>query len=123
VFENTSKRWRRHWAHQSSAGGAGDNSGSTGDKSGSADDQSGSADVKHGSTWERQQNSILGKTSFSFETLLVHLETIANTYRSTVFKTHAFSLYSHLSIDIATNLYTVYVDWVQAALDSNWRCV
>jgi len=37
----------------------------------------------------------------SLEMLLVHLEIIATTYRSTIFKTYAFSLYSHLCIYVS----------------------
>jgi len=70
-----------------------------------------------------------GKTS-SLGTLLVRLEIIATTYRSTIFKTHVFSLYSHLCIYvsmylciyIATHLHTVYLDWLQAVLERNSRC-
>ena len=61
------------------------------------------------------------KTS-SLGTLLVRLEIIATTYRSTIFKTHEFSLYSHLCIYIATHLHTVYLDCLQAVLESNLRC-
>jgi hypothetical protein len=55
------------------------------------------------------------------ETLQVCLEIIATTYRSTIFKTHVFSLYSHLCIYIATHLHTVYLDWLQAVLETNSR--
>ena len=58
----------------------------------------------------------------SLETLLVHLEIIATTYRSIIFKTHVFSLYSHLYIYTATHLHTVYLDWLQAVLKNNSRC-
>jgi hypothetical protein len=54
--------------------------------------------------------------------LLVRLEIIATTYRSTIFKTHVFSFYSHLYIYIATHLHTVYLDWLQAVVESNSRC-
>jgi len=37
----------------------------------------------------------------SLEMLLVHLEIIATTYCSTIFKTYAFSLYSHLCIYVS----------------------
>lgn len=40
----------------------------------------------------------LVKTSSSLEMLLVHLEIIATSYCSTVFKTHVINLYSHLCI-------------------------
>jgi len=63
-----------------------------------------------------------GKTTSSVGTLLVRLEIIATTYHSTIFKTHAFSLYSHLGIYIATHLHTVCLDWLQAVLESNSRC-
>jgi len=42
----------------------------------------------------------------SLGTLLLRLEIIAVTYRSTIFKTHVFSLYSHLSIKRDTPLHT-----------------
>jgi len=61
-----------------------------------------------------------GKTS-SLGTLQVGLEIIATTHRSTIFKTRVFSLYSHLCIYIATYLHTVYLDWLQAVLESNSR--
>jgi len=60
--------------------------------------------------WERWQqacehleslSSSLAETACSVGTLLVHLEIIATTYRSTIFKTHVFSLYSHLSIYVS----------------------
>jgi len=35
----------------------------------------------------------------------VRLEIIATTYRSTIFKTHVFSLYSHLCIYVSMYLY------------------
>jgi hypothetical protein len=63
--------------------------------------------------------------------LLVHLGIIATTYRSTIFKTHVFSLYAHLCIYVAIQLltrytvcrlHTVYLDWLQAAIESNSRC-
>jgi len=63
-----------------------------------------------------------GKTTFSLGTLLVCLEIIATAYRSTIFKTHLFSLYSHLCIYIATHLHRVYRDWLQAVLESDLRC-
>ena len=50
--------------------------------------------------------------------LQVRLEIIATTHRSTIFKTHLFSLYSHLCIYIATRLHPVYLDWLQAVLES-----
>jgi len=59
----------------------------------------------------------VGKTTSSLGTLLVRLEIIATTYRSTIFKTHVFSLYPHLCIYIATHLHTVYLDWLQAVLE------
>jgi len=61
-----------------------------------------------------------GKTS-SLGSLLVRLEIIATTYHSTIFKSHEFSLYSHLCISIATNLHMVYLDGLQAVLKSNSR--
>jgi hypothetical protein len=62
--------------------------------------------------------------------LQVGLEIIATTYRSTIVKTHVFRLYSHLCIYvsmylciyIATYLHTIYLDWLQAMLESNSRC-
>jgi len=62
------------------------------------------------SNWERRrqawehlesQYSSLGKTTSSLGTLLVHLEIIATTNRSTIFKTHVLSLYSHLCIYVS----------------------
>ena len=37
---------------------------------------------------------------------LVHLEIIATTYRSMIFETYAFSLYSHLCIYVSMYLYS-----------------
>jgi hypothetical protein len=87
---------------------------------GSTSDKSGSADDKPGSTWEhlgvpgtnlgapaislgapRITVEQSGKTSSSLGTLLVRLEIIATTYRSTIFKTHVLSLYSHLCIYVS----------------------
>jgi hypothetical protein len=44
----------------------------------------------------------------------VRLAIIATTFRSTIFETHVFSLYSHLGIYIVTDLETLYVDWLHA---------
>jgi hypothetical protein len=91
----------------------------------------GSIDNIHGSTWEHQrqvwehltsEQSSLGKTTSSLGMLLVPLEIIATTSRSTIFKTHVFSLYSHLCIYIATHLHTVYLDWLQVVLESTSKC-
>ena len=49
------------------------------------------------------------------------LEIIATTHRSTSFNTHVFSLYADRRIYIATNLHMVYLDWLQAVLQSNSR--
>jgi len=38
------------------------------------------------------------------------------------FKTHVFSLYSHLCIYTATQLHTVYLEWLQVLRESNSRC-
>jgi len=54
--------------------------------------------------------------------LLVHREIIATKYRSTIFKTHVFSLHSHLCIYIATHLHTVYLDWQQVEHKGDARC-
>ena len=62
-----------------------------------------------------------GKTTSSLGTLLVPLEIIATTYHSTRFKPHVFSLYSHLSIYVATHPQTVYRYWLQAVLEWNSR--
>jgi hypothetical protein len=45
------------------------------------------------------------------ETLLVHLEITATTNRSTIVKTHVFSLYSHLCIYVSRELpfYALYI--------------
>ena len=98
---------------------------------GSANDKPGSAWERQRQTWERRRHvwehlesqwSSLGKTTSSLGTLLVRLEIIATTYRSTISKTHVFSLNSHLYIYIATHLHTVYLDRLQAVLDCNSRC-
>jgi len=75
-------------------------SGSTGDMSGSAEDNSGSTLERRQRVWERLKSpkSSLGKATFSLGTLLVRQEIIATAYRSTIFTTHVFSLYSHLGI-------------------------
>ena len=60
---------------------------------------------------------------------LVRLKFIAITYCSTIVKMHVLSLYSHLCIYVSmyqciyitTNLHTVYLDWLQAVLESNSR--
>ena len=69
--------------------------------------------------WEHleSQSSSMGKTS-SLGTLQARLEIIASTHRSTISKTHVFTLYFHLCIYIATHLHTVYLDWLQAVLES-----
>jgi hypothetical protein len=54
--------------------------------------------------------------------LLVRLAIIATTFVSTIFETHVFSLYSHLGIYIATDLQTVYVDWLHAEPSSYSWC-
>jgi len=120
------------------SGSANDKSGSADDKTWSADDMSAnahnmsrSANDKPGSTWERLRQasehfeslySGIGTTTSSLGALLLHLEIIATTYHSTIFKTHVFSFYSLLLIFTATHLHTVYVDWPQAVLESNLRC-
>ena len=76
-----------------------------------------SANHKPGSTWERwrqawerrqqlwehlaSQYSSLRKTTSSLGALLLLLEMIATTYRSTMFKTHVFGYYPHLSIYVS----------------------
>ena len=87
------------------------------------------------STWVRGQQvwehlelqlSSWGKSS-CLAMLLVRLEIIATTHHSTVLKTCVFSMYSHLCIFIATHLHMVYLDCLQAVLESklkwtwNWR--
>jgi len=57
----------------------------------------------------------------------VHLQSKATTDYSTIFDTHVFSLYSRpciydLYIYIVTHLHTVYLNWLQAVLESNLRC-
>ena len=84
-------------------GCAGVKSWCAGDRSGCANDKPRSAGDMSGST----SNQSLGKTTSSLGTLLVRLEIIATIYRSTIVKTHVFSLYSHLCIYIATDLHTV----------------
>jgi len=75
--------------------------------------------------WSRLHNAwrsfCLSPAAASFGMLLVCLEIIATTYRSTIFKTYAFRLYSHLCI-YATYLHTVYLDWQHAVIVSNSRC-
>jgi hypothetical protein len=68
------------------------------------------------------QDSSLGQTTSSLGTVLLHLEIIATTYGSTIFKTHLVHLHSHLFIYIATYLHIVYVNWMQAVLGGNVRC-
>jgi hypothetical protein len=53
--------------------------------------------------------------------VLVCLAMIANTYHSVNFKTNEFSVHSHLSMNIATNLNTLHQNWLQAVLESNSR--
>jgi hypothetical protein len=65
---------------------------------GCANHKPGSANHKPGSTSIQGQIS-LGITALG--TLLVRLEIIATTYHSTIFKTHVFSLYSHLCIYVS----------------------
>ena len=98
-FQNTLERWREIWERRRQAS-----------------ECRRPASVRRRLVWEHLQllQSILGKSS-SFGTLLVRLEIVATTYRSTIFKTHVFSLYSHLYIDIATHLHTVYLDWLQGS--------
>jgi hypothetical protein len=47
---------------------------------------------------------------------------LATAYCSTIFKIHVFSLYLHLSIYIATNLHTEYLDRLQVVLECNSMC-
>jgi hypothetical protein len=58
----------------------------------------------------------------SLGTLLVHLEIMATTFRSTIVNLDVLSLNSHLSIYIATHLQKVYLDKLQRVLVSNSRC-
>ena len=59
----------------------------------------------------------------------MRLEIIATTYCSKIFKTHVFSLYSHLCIYvsmylciyIATYLHMLYLDWQQPAPEDDDR--
>ena len=51
------------------------------------------------------------------------LEIIATTYRSTIFKTHVLSSYSHLCIYKVTHLQTVYLNWRQAVLKQFEVCL
>ena len=82
--------------------------------------------------WERQEQareystslqSSLGKTLSSLGTLQVHLEIIATTYGSTICTTHVFSVYSHLSIYIATHRHTLYVGWPKTVPERSLRCI
>jgi len=45
--------------------------------------------------------AVFSPAAASLGMLLVHLEIIATTYRSTILKTYAFSLYSHLCIYVS----------------------
>ena len=54
--------------------------------------------------------------------LLMCLEIIATTYCSMMIKTHVFSLYLYLGIYIATNLHTVYLNWLEVMFESNLMC-
>jgi len=45
--------------------------------------------------------AVFSPATASLEMLLVHLEIIATTYRSMIFKTYAFCLYSHLCIYVS----------------------
>jgi len=75
--------------------------GSASDKPGSADNKPGSADVKPGSTWERRRH------------VWEHLESQSRI--QFVFS----SMY--LCIYIATHLHTLYLDWLQAVLESKFE--
>ena len=110
-------RRREHWLHLEAPR-------SVHHKSESADNKPGGTRECQRHAWEHLelQQSSLGKTRSSFRILLVHLEIIATTYRSTIFITCVFSLYSHLCIYIATHLHTVYLEWLQVVLESNSRC-
>jgi len=48
--------------------------------------------------------AVFSPAATSLEMLLVHLELIATTNRSTIFKTYAFSLYPHLCIYVSIEL-------------------
>ena len=70
----------------------------------------GRACERRGQVWERRREALKhlgapritvthsGKTTSTFRTLMTRLVIIATTYRLTIFKTHVFRLYSHLSI-------------------------
>jgi len=82
----------------------------------------GTADDKPGSTWEcrrqvwerrpqvgehlESQYSSQGKKTYFLGSRLVRVEIIATTYRSMIFKTCVFSLYSHLCIYVSMYLYS-----------------
>jgi len=76
--------------------------GSAGNKPGSADDKPGSTWELRWQTWERRRH------------IWEHLESQSRI--QLVFS----SMY--LCIDIATHLHMVYLDWLQAVLESNLRC-
>jgi len=76
--------------------------GSTDDKSGCADDKIRAPATSLGAPQITVEQ--FGKTSSSLGTLLVRLEIIATTYRSTIDKTQVFSLYSHLCIYVSMYL-------------------
>jgi len=76
---------------------------------GSAGDRPGSADDKPGSTWERRRHT-LERLRHVWE----HLES------QSCIQFLSSSMY--LCIYIATHPHTVYLDWLQAVLESNLRC-
>jgi len=73
--------------------------------------------------WSRWHNAwrcfCLSPAAASLGMLPERLEIVATTYRLTIFKTYAFSLYSLLYI-YATYIHMVYLDWQQVVIVSNW---
>jgi hypothetical protein len=63
-----------------------------------------------------------GQMTSSLGSLLLHLEMIANTYRSMIVKTPVFSVNSHICTYIAIDLHTVYLEWLLPVLASKSRC-
>jgi hypothetical protein len=115
-------------------GSAGDKSGSADNRPRSAGDKSGSTSTRSRAVWEKpllwESCRRAWNAACVSGMMQVHLEIIATTFRTTIVKTHVFRLYFHLCnyvsvylcIYIATHLHTIYLDWLQAVLESNSRC-
>lgn len=87
--------------------------GSTGDKTGYTNGKTGRTRERRLHIWQHIQSksSSLGKTLSLLETLLLGLEIIPTTYRSTISKTHLFNMYCYLGITVLIKLpiYTRYI--------------